>query len=364
MHETSPSSDGPGSESEDGPVADRAAPGYRELFEAAPDGILVVDVEGRIRDANPAAERLFRLASEEMIGSPVERLVPERSRAVHRAERESYAEDPHARPMGIGMELRGRRGDGTEFPVEISLSPVQVEGERCVIATVRDVTDRRRLREFGVGALRAAEAERRRIARELHDDAAQRLSSLLIRLRLARRTDDPDRREALLDELREQLLESAEMVRQIARGLRPPELEDVGLAAAIRSHVRYQCEHADLEVELELEDVDGALDSEERLALYRIVQEALSNVMRHAGADRVEITLRRDPGRLVMEVRDDGRGFDPERIRNGHASGLGLVGMEERAHLIGADLQVRSEPGEGTTVRVEKPEGERETTDG
>ena len=362
MQETSRSSDGSGSE--DGSAAHRPSPGYRELFEAAPDGILVVDASGRIRDANPAAERLFRLASDEMIGSPVERLVPERAREAHRAEREGYVEDPHPRPMGIGMELRGRRGDGTEFPVEISLSPVEVEGETCVIATVRDVTDRRRLREFGVGALRAAEAERRRIARELHDDAAQRLSSLLIRLRLARRADDPDRREALLDELREQLLESAEMVRQIARGLRPPELEDVGLAAAIRSHVRNQFEHADLEVELELEDVGDALDSEERLAVYRIVQEALSNVLRHAGADRVGIDLRRDAGRLVLEVEDDGRGFDPEWMRNGGSPGLGLVGMEERAHLIGAELEVRSEPARGTTVRIAIPEARRGTTDG
>ena len=362
MHESSRSSDGSGSE--DGPAPVGPAPGYRELFEAAPDGILVVDASGRIRDANPAAEELFRLGRSELIGSFVERLVPERSREVHEREREGYVEDPHPRPMGIGMELRGRRSDGTAFPVEISLSPVGVEGDTYVIATVRDVSERKRLRAFGIGALRAAEAERRRIARELHDDAAQRLSSLLIQLRLARRASDPDRREALLDELREQLLGSAEMVRQIARGLRPPEIEDVGLATAIRSHVRNQFAHADVTVSLELAEVDEALDVEERLALYRIVQEALSNVLRHAGADRVGIELRRDAERLVLEVMDDGRGFDPEQVGNEGSPGLGLVGMEERAHLIGAELEVRSEPGEGTTVRIAITEEEREAANG
>lgn len=362
MHDGSRSSDGSGSR--DGPAATRSVPGYRELFAAAPDGILVVDAAGRVRDANPAAEQLFRLDREELVDSPVERLVPERSRGVHRRERTSYVEDPHTRPMGIGMELRGRRSDGTEFPVEISLSPVDVEGETFVIATVRDVSERKRLREFGVGALRAAEAERSRIARELHDDAAQRLSSLLVRLRLARQASDPDRREELLDEVREQLIDSTEMVRHIARGLRPPALEDVGLATAIRSHVRAQLEHADFEVDLDLSEVDGLLDAEQRLVVYRFVQEALSNVLRHAGAERVEIGLRRDGGQVLAEVTDDGCGFDHGRVLKGDAPGLGLVGMQERAGLIGAELEIRTAPDEGTAVRITIPEDSEEAASG
>lgn len=345
------------------PGAARRVVGYRELFDATPDGIVVVDAEGCIRDANPAVEELFGYDREELIGSDVEELVPVRAREAHRRHRDGYLEAPHRRPMGIGMELRGRRRDGSEFPVEISLSPLEEEGRRYVIATVRDVSERTRLRKFGMGSLRAAEAERRRIARELHDDAAQRLSSLLIRLRLARMEDDPERRDALLEEVREELVDSAELVRRIARGLRPPALEDVGLATAIRSHVRSHVHHAEFEVELDVRPVGESLGEEERLVIYRIVQEALSNVIRHADADLVQVALARRDGRIVAEVRDDGRGFDPERAGDA-GGGLGLVGMRERASLIGAEFEIHSVPERGTHVRIAIPDPTEETSDG
>lgn len=338
--------------------------GYRDLFEASPDGIVVVDGEGRIRDANRALVELFGYERGELLGQEVEMLVPGRVRDVHEAERAGFTADPHARPMGVGMELRGRRKDGTEFPVEISLSPLEAEGELFVIATVRDMTERKRLQEFGAGALRAAEDERRRISRELHDDAAQRLSNLLVRLRLARREEDPERRDELLEELRRELLESAELVRGIARGLRPPALEDVGLAVALRSHVREQLALTDLEVDLDVEPVTDRLDPETRLVVYRVVQEALTNVLRHADADRVRVELRSGNGRVVAEVEDDGRGFAPERVARDGGAGLGLLGMEERAALVGAELTIDSAPSEGTRVRISVPTGPEEEADG
>lgn len=338
--------------------------GYRELFAAAPDGIVVVDEEGLIRDANPATERLFGYLRDELVGHEVELLIPEASRETHREVRSGFVRDPHVRPMGIGMELRGLRRDGTEFPVEISLSPLRDGNDLFVIATIRDVTERRRLREFGAGALRAAEEERRRIARELHDDAAQRLASLLVLLRLARSEADPDEREELLDRVREELMDSAELVRRIARGLRPPALEDAGLPTAIRSHVRSQLELADMEVELDLQPLDGELEPESRLVIYRVVQESLSNVLRHADAGRVRIGLREEDGRVVVEVEDDGRGFDPNRVSDDGRGGLGLLGMRERASLIGARLAIATEPGAGTTVRIEMPIEHREESDG
>lgn len=347
----------------DHPVAGQVL-GYRDLFEASPDGIVVVDGEGRIRDANPALVELFGYERGELLDSEVEMLVPERARGAHRGERDGFVADPHARPMGIGMELRGRRKDGSEFPVEISLSPLHTGDELFVIATVRNVTERNRLREFGTGALRAAEDERRRISRELHDDAAQRLANLLVRLRLARREEDPERRDELMEELRRELVESAELVRGIARGLRPPALEDVGLAVALRSLVREQLALADLEVGLEIEPAADALEPDTRLVVYRVVQEALTNVLRHADADRVRVGLRSGNGRLVAEVEDDGRGFAPARVSRDGGAGLGLLGMEERAALIGAELTIESVPSEGTLVRISVPIASEEAGDG
>jgi PAS domain S-box-containing protein len=183
---------------------------YRAVFEVAPNGIVIVDDAGRIRDLNPAAERLFGYAAEELLGTSVEDLVPAGTRSTHRRDREAYMRAPRSRPMGVGMELKGRRKDGSEVPVEISLSPMETAAGRFVIAIVRDMTERMRLRAFGAGALQAAEDERLRISRELHDDTAQRLAALLMRLRLARSAPDDARREMALDELHGEILETAD----------------------------------------------------------------------------------------------------------------------------------------------------------
>lgn len=328
----------------------------RAVCEAAPDGILVVDEDGRIRHANRKLEELFGYSREELEGQEVEVLVPERDRSGHRRERREYAEDPRTRPMGVGLELLGRRKDGSEFPVEISLSPIPDQGrETRVVAIVRDVSERRRLEEFGTGALRSAEEERRRIARELHDDTAQRLATLMIRLRLMERAKDLDAREELLEEIRQELLETSEAVRRMARGLRPPALEEVGVVAAVRSHARSVEETTGLEVELEIEPVADGLEEEAQLALYRIVQEALSNVVRHADASRAVIHMRLREDRLVAQVEDDGRGFEPDDVSPGRMDRLGLIGMEERAALVDGTVRVDSSPGEGTRVRLEIP---------
>lgn len=333
---------------------------YRAVFEASPDGIVVVDREGRVRDMNPAAEEMFGWDAGELRGETIEVLVPEHVRGEHRGHREGFFDDPHARPMGIGMELRGRRRDGSVFPVEISLSPLATDEGVMVISTIRDVTERKRLREFGAGALQAAEDERRRIARELHDDTAQRLAGLLVRLRLARRTDDPERRTELLDAAREDILASAEAVRRIARGLRPPALEDAGLAAALRGHVRQQVETADLSARTDLAPVEERLGDDAQLAIYRIVQEALSNVIRHAEAQSVLIRLAAEDDAVVVEVADDGRGFALDGPLERFDGGMGLLGMKERAADVGGTLAVESSPGEGTRVRARLPDAPRE----
>lgn len=328
---------------------------FRVMFEGAPDGCLVVGEDGTIRDANHEAERMFGYARDELIGQPVEILVPEALEATHARHREGYLRAPSKRPMGIGLELRAVRRDGTELPVEIGLSPVETPAGRFVLAVVHDITERRRLRAFGSGVLQGAEEERQRIARDLHDDTAQSLSALLLRLQMARRTDDTGRREALLRDMHAELLKASEGVRRILRGLRPPALEEAGVVAAVRAHVRGAGVHEKLDVSIDADDVDDLLSSDAKLALYRIIQEALTNVVRHAEASRVEIRIRGEPRAVRAIVEDDGCGFSLEDRGRLIGRGLGMLGMQERAAILGGNVRIESEAGRGTRVNVEIP---------
>lgn len=215
---------------------------------------------------------------------------------------------------------------------------------------------RERVHQVAARALGTAEEERKRIARELHDETAQRLAALLIRLRLARRTTDLERRDLFLDEIREGLTEILEGVRRFARGLRPPALDELGLAAAVASYAREMSEASRLTVEVGKNELPCELDAETELALYRIVQEALSNVSRHSGASSARVELRAEAGVVVAKVSDDGRGFRlAEAIGAGGA--LGLMGMQERAGYLGGRVSIESNVGSGTCVTAKIPVG-------
>lgn len=218
---------------------------------------------------------------------------------------------------------------------------------------------RQRLRAIAARALDTAEEERKRIARELHDDTAQSLATLLIRLRAARAAPEGEERERILGELRNELAAMAERIRHIAQGLRPPALDMLGPAPALEAHARRVAEATGLQVDVEAEPIGGVLSPTAELALYRIVQEALSNVVRHADAGRAEITIARLPNAVRAVVEDDGRGFSVPAVRAaGDDRGLGLFGMEERAAYVGGRLTIDSEPGRGTRVEVEIPADE------
>ena len=325
-----------------------------EIFRAAPDGILVVDEKGIIVASNPAARRLFGYEERQLAGRGVESLVPERYREEHGEQRVRFGSEPRARPMGLGLELVGLRADGSEVPVEISLSPLPSNGGLHVICIVRDVTERLRYREFGRAALRAAEEERKRLALELHDDMAQRVAALLLRVRLAAETETPERREALLAELREELVDTAAALHRVARGLRPPALTEAGLEAAIRQDLRNRLADTDLDVELDLDQVGDVLDEDQKLVLYRVLQEAISNVVRHADASRLLVRICREADRVVVDAEDDGRGFVVEEV-DVMSGRLGILGMRERAASVGARVSIQSALGEGTRVQVELP---------
>ncbi len=205
-----------------------------------------------------------------------------------------------------------------------------------------------RLRAFPGQILRAQEEERRRIARELHDEAAQVLTSLLVRLRLLEQFRTPDEAQARVTELRELTARALHDVRRIALELRPAVLDDLGLVAAIQAHVDDVNAAGGVRATLTSEGLDRRLPPEIELALYRVAQEALTNVVRHARASSARARLARSGARVTLEIEDDGTGFDARLSRP--AGGLGLEGMRERMALIGGEVRVESNPGRGTRI--------------
>lgn len=334
-------------------LAKRRTIDYSAVFTASPDGIVVVDHSGVIQDTNPELDRLFGYGPDELLGSKIEVLVPEEFRHGHVERRDGFVASPRERPMGVGLELAGRRKDGITIPVEISLSQGKLGDGGFVICTVRDITERKRLRAFTAGAVRAAEEERLRIARELHDDTAQRLAALIIRLKLALDAEQPEDRATMCGHVLEELRETAESVRRIARGLRPPSLEDVGVVTALQAHLRATVEHLDLTSEFDFEAIDHLLHRDAKLALYRVVQEALSNVVRHAEASHVSIRIDADENAVRAVVEDDGVGFDPETLDRDR--GLGLIGMKERAGGVGGSVTIERAGTGGCRVVLSIP---------
>jgi PAS domain S-box-containing protein len=336
----------------------RAFSDFRVVFDASPDGILIVDAEGQIHELNPRALVMFGYSREELLGQSIDLLVPETVRSRHPDMRAGFMARPASRPMGADMELRARRKDGHEVPVEIALRPCKVDALPFVMVVVRDVSETRRLRSLGTATLRATEDERQRIARELHDDTAQILTAVMLRLEVLSRTRDETQRQVLVDQMHDELSGLVDGVRRLARGLRPPELEDVGLASAIRSHVRRTLEGTGIRDQLDLNPVDHLLGPEAQLVVYRVIQEALSNVVRHAEARTVSISLKEegasDAPQVVALISDDGRGFEVEGTFL-RGAGLGLIGMDERARIARGTLLMSSDPERGTQVRLRIP---------
>ena len=322
---------------------------YRVVFEASPDAMLIVDAGGTIRDLNPQAVAMFGWSREEMDGSPVERLVPAARRARHERHRRHYGEAPRARPMGQGIELLALRRDGATIPVEISLSPGRLaSGREHVICTVRDITGWKRMRQLSKTMVTAVEHERQRLSRELHDEFLQYLVALKIRVKLLASEPAEGDRERARAQIAGEIDDAIRGVKRMIRGLLPPELEHRRLSSALAAAFRDIGEVHGFSVRASLDRVDEELDAAAALALYRIVQEAVTNAVRHAGVNEATVTLQSAGGVVAAEIRDEGCGFEFD----GHA---GLTSMHERAALIGGGLTVDTAPGRGTTIRVTVP---------
>jgi len=336
---------------------------FRDVIEFAPDAFVLADMQGRIVQVNARTEALFGYPRSELIGRPVEILIPPRLSGVHEEHRRAYLH--RADNLRMGAALPCRRKDGTEFPGDINLSPLQTNRGRLLMAVVRDVSERvqgeqdlresrQRLREMAAQSEAMREYERKSIAREVHDELGQVLTALRMDLTFLDLRHGPQAPElqAKLRDMRGLVDRAIQGVRNVASNLRPTAL-DMGLVPAIDWLCSELRRHTGIDCVFDYEAPGLELPEERAIGLFRIVQESLTNVTRYAQAHRVQVRLRREGDALLLQVRDDGRGFDAAAA--GRGKSFGLLGMQERAVALGGTLEIDSAPGQGTTVRVAVP---------
>ncbi len=249
------------------------------------------------------------------------------------------------------------RGNYTARAAHVAIGDPEVDQ---LIDTMNSMLDglehyREQVRWLSRQVLTAQEEERQRVARELHDETAQSLTSLLIGLRVVEKATTPQEISARIAELRVQTGRTLEEVRKMAVDLRPSTLDDLGLAAALQWYTGDFARRTRTRVNFVANGLDERLPDDVEVVVYRIVQEALTNVAKHAEASTVDVAVTRDRRGVEAAIRDDGRGFDVDQVMISRERGLGLFGMQERVALVGGTLRMTSQPGSGTRISISVP---------
>jgi signal transduction histidine kinase len=309
---------------------------YRRLFETNRAPILVINSQGAVADANPAARLLF---GGDVVGKPAA----------------SIAEIDPSQPPGRVLTLP----DGRDYRMD-QVAVRSAVGDPLTQVIFEDVTEERsegrRATHYAALVVQAEEEQRRHLARELHDEPLQ------VFLHLARRIESlggvpgvPADVAVGLVEVRHQVLDATARLRSLARDLRPPALDRLGLVAALTSLIADLEDEAGLNVRFQITGTEARLAPELELGAFRLTQEALRNIVRHAETDICTVDVEFRPDDLRLRVVDAGLGFDPESQDQPDSGSLGLLGMRERTRLLGGALQIQSHPGQGTVVEATLP---------
>ncbi|HEF4776233.1 TPA: PAS domain S-box protein [Burkholderia multivorans] len=364
-------------------AAGDAGAGSRHLNEArmmgiirsSMEAIITIDEKQTVVIFNPMAEQVFGVSAMEAIGAPLSRFIPERFRAAHAKHVDQFGvTGVSERQMGRQRVLFGLRANGEEFPIEASISQIRDGSGKLYTVMLRDITERLRaenavrqsreeLRELSANLQNVREEEKTRIARELHDDLGQQLTALKMDLSVVEqrlRTPGDAAPDATvlahLQGMRKLIDATVASVRRIAADLRPVMLDDLGLVPAIEWLANDFTNRYGIDVERHVETGGIAFTNAGATTLFRIVQEALTNVARHADATRVALRLDVEDGFCVLRVADNGHGAPPGGPAYEDKS-FGLIGIRERAHMLGGTVTIDTAPARGFSITVALPLG-------
>ncbi len=329
---------------------------YRNVFDSATDGLLVLGLDGCIIEANNAAGEIHGYHRNELVGMPVQELIVPEQRRRYQEFRDQLDQRGMARVDSVDM-----RKDGSHIDVEIRGARLTKNDEQRLLAVISDVSEQKRAIErhtlLSRKAITAQEEERARLSMELHDELGQILTALRLEMDFARKQiiAAPEEKSDVLGNSTELTEKATDELRRICKGLRPPLLDDLGLEPAVRLLVDEFQERSGISTDfvLPVEESRINISQEVGLCAYRIIQESLTNIRRHSQATKVDISLVYTNDSLELSVCDSGIGFDIDKL--GALQGWGLEGMQERANLVNGEVHIRSTPNQGTRVVLRVP---------
>ncbi|MBC8751139.1 MULTISPECIES: PAS domain-containing sensor histidine kinase [Paraburkholderia] len=338
------------------------------IIRSSMEAIITIDEQQRIVIFNPMAEQVFGYSAMDAIGQPLARFIPERFRAAHAQHVEQFGVTGVSdRQMGRQRVLSGLRANGEEFPLEASISQIRDGDTRLYTVMLRDVTERvkaeraqqqarEELRELSANLQKIREEEKTRIARELHDDLGQQLTALKMDISSVEQALDASASALVCEQLQgmRRLIDvTVASVRRIAADLRPVMLDDLGLIPAIEWLSNDFTNRYGIDVKRDIETGDARFSPAGATALFRIVQEALTNVARHADATLVTLSLHAGNQTFVLRIADNGQGA--HRMAEPAGKSFGLLGIRERAHMLGGAVDIHTTRGEGFVLTVTIP---------
>lgn len=341
----------------------------RYMVQSVRDAILTVDPSKRVILFNAAAEKMFGLEANEVLGKQIDEVLFQCQPRPLVLNFMHYLNEGWQSSSGLALLgiISFARGD-TEFPVELSLSSTMFRGDMLITAVFRDLSERqraehelietnRKLQELSAAQQNVREEERLRISRELHDELGQSLTGIKMEISWlgGRLQPNHPELEKKVGSIKKLIDGSISAVRRISSELRPLVLDDLGFSAAANWYVAQFSEHSAIMVSLSLPEHDPENGGIIATALFRIMQESLTNIARHANAKHVEIRLSLSEGYWLLSIKDDGVGFVESA---GKPTGIGLIGMKERVQILGGAFHLTSASGEGTLIEVRIPEAQ------